>query len=71
MIASVVVGGTPLTGGLGSITSTFLGVLLIALLSNGMNMAGVDPYLQNIIKGVVLVAAVFINIDRKKIGIIK
>ena len=71
VIASVVVGGTPLTGGLGSITNTFLGVLIITLLSNGMNMAGVDPYLQNIIKGVVLITAVFINIDRKKIGIIK
>ena len=71
VIASVVVGGTPLTGGLGSITNTFLGVLIITLLSNGMNMAGVDPYLQNIIKGVVLVTAVFINIDREKIGIIK
>ncbi len=71
VIASVVVGGTPLTGGLGSITNTFLGVLIVTLLSNGMNMAGVDPYLQNIIKGAVLITAVFINIDRKKIGIIK
>jgi ribose transport system permease protein len=70
-IAAVVVGGTPLTGGLGSIVGTLLGVLIITLLSSGMNMAGVDPYLQNIIKGVVLIAAVFINIDRKKIGIIK
>ena len=71
VIASVVVGGTPLTGGLGSITNTCLGVLIVTLLSNGMNMAGVDPYLQNIIKGVVLITAVFINIDRKKIGVIK
>ena len=71
VIASVVVGGTPLTGGLGSITNTCLGVLIVTLLSNGMNMAGVDPYLQNIIKGVVLITAVYINIDRKKIGIIK
>jgi ribose transport system permease protein len=71
VIASVVVGGTPLTGGYGSIISTILGVLIITLLSNGMNMAGVDPYLQNIIKGVVLITAVFINIDRKKIGVIK
>ena len=71
VIASVVVGGTPLTGGLGSITNTCLGVLIVTLLSNGMNMAGVDPYFQNIIKGVVLITAVFINIDRKKIGIIK
>lgn len=71
VIASVVVGGTPLTGGLGSITNTLLGVLIVTLLSNGMNMSGVDPYLQNIIKGVVLIVAVYINIDRKKIGIIK
>jgi ribose transport system permease protein len=48
-----------------------LGVLIITLLSNGMNMAGVDPYLQNIVKGTVLVCAVFVTIDRKKIGIIK
>ena len=71
VIASVVVGGTPLTGGLGNITNTCLGVLIVTLLSNGMNMAGVDPYFQNIIKGVVLITAVYINIDRKKIGIIK
>ena len=71
VIAAVVVGGTPLTGGLGSIVGTLLGVLIITLLSSGMNMGGVDPYLQNIIKGVVLITAVFINIDRKKIGIIK
>ncbi len=71
VIAAVVVGGTPLTGGLGSVQGTILGVLIITILSNGMNMAGVDPYLQNIVKGVVLVAAVFVTIDRKKIGIIK
>jgi ribose transport system permease protein len=71
VIAAVVVGGTPLTGGIGSIVNTMLGVLIITLLSNGMNMTGVDPYLQNIIKGIVLICAVFITIDRKKIGIIK
>jgi ribose transport system permease protein len=43
----------------------------MVMLSNGMNMIGVDPYLQNIVKGVVLVAAVFVTIDRRKIGIIK
>ena len=71
VIAAVVVGGTPLTGGIGSIFGTILGVLIITLLSNGMNMIGVDPYLQNIVKGVVLIGAVFLTIDRKKIGIIK
>jgi len=71
VIAAVVVGGTPLTGGVGSVVGTMLGVLIITLLSNGMNMTGVDPYLQNIVKGTVLVCAVFVTIDRKKIGIIK
>lgn len=71
VIAAVVVGGTPMTGGIGSIVNTMLGALIISLLSNGMNMTGVDPYLQNIVKGIVLICAVFITIDRKKIGIIK
>jgi ribose/xylose/arabinose/galactoside ABC-type transport system permease subunit len=71
VIAAVVVGGTPLTGGIGRIRGTILGVLIIAILSNGMNMTGVDPYLQNIIKGLVLIGAVFLTIDRSKILIIK
>jgi ribose transport system permease protein len=71
VIAAVVVGGTPLTGGVGGITGTVLGAFIITILSNGMNMLGVDPFIQNIIKGVVLIAAVFVTIDRSKIGIIK
>jgi ribose transport system permease protein len=71
VIAAVVVGGTPLTGGVGSIQGTILGALIMTILSNGMNMMGVDPFIQNIVQGVVLVAAVFITIDRSKIGIIK
>ena len=45
--------------------------MIIAILSNGMNMIGMAPYLQNIIKGAVLIAAVFLTIDRSKILIIK
>ncbi|MGE0005349.1 MAG: ABC transporter permease [Parvibaculaceae bacterium] len=71
VIAAVVVGGTPLTGGVGRIRGTVLGVLIIAILSNGMNMIGMDPYMQNIIKGAVLIAAVFLTIDRAKISVIK
>jgi ribose transport system permease protein len=70
-IAAVVVGGTPLTGGVGSIQGTILGALIITILSNGMNIIGLDPYFQNIIKGLVLILSVFFTIDRKKIGIIK
>ena len=70
-IAAVVVGGTPLTGGVGSIQGTILGALIITILSNGMNIVGLDPYFQNIVKGLVLVLSVFVTIDRRKIGIIK
>jgi ribose/xylose/arabinose/galactoside ABC-type transport system permease subunit len=63
--------GAPLTGGIGRIRGTILGVLIIAILSNGMNLTGVDPYLQNIIKGLVLIVAVFPTIDRSKISIIE
>jgi ribose transport system permease protein len=70
-IGAVVVGGTPLTGGQGSVLRTVLGCLIMVILSNGMDMIGLDPYIQNIAKGLVLVAAVFVTIDRSKIGVIK
>jgi ribose transport system permease protein len=71
VIAAVVVGGTPLTGGIGSIQGTILGAFITTVLSNGMNMLGVDAYLQSLARGVVLIVAVFVTIDRSKIGIIK
>ena len=71
VIAAVVIGGTPLTGGVGRIWGTVIGALTIGVLSNGLNILGVEPYWQEIITGIVLVAAVFLTIDRKKIGIIK
>jgi ribose transport system permease protein len=70
-IGAVVVGGTPLTGGQGSVLRTVLGCLIMVILSNGMDMVGLDPYIQNIAKGVVLVAAVFVTIDRSKISVMK
>lgn len=71
VIAAVVIGGTPLTGGMGGVVGTIIGALIIAILSNGLNLAGVSSYTQLIIKGAVLVIAVVISMDRKKIGIMK
>lgn len=71
VIAAVVVGGTPMSGGIGSILGTLLGTFIISVLSNGMNIMGLSPEIQQIAKGIVLILAVFATIDRKKIGVIK
>jgi len=57
-ITAVVVGGTAITGGVGGVARTLLGVLVVAMLSNGMNIIALHPYLQTIIKGCVILAAV-------------
>jgi len=59
VIAAVVVGGTSLTGGQGSVVGTFWGAVFIGILNNGLNLFGVDPYMQKIALGVVLLLAVF------------
>lgn len=71
VIAAVVIGGTPLTGGIGRVWGTAIGAITIGVLSNGLNILGVEAYWQEIVTGLVLVVAVFLTIDRNKIGIIK
>lgn len=58
VIAAVVVGGTSIAGGSGAIWRTVVGVFFIALLGNGFNLNGVDPIVQRIIQGLVILAAV-------------
>ena len=64
-ILSVVVGGTTLKGGKGSVLRTVLGVLLITLMSNCMNLLGVSSYLQVVLKGAILVVAIWLD-NRKE-----
>lgn len=71
VIAAVVIGGTPLTGGLGRISGTLVGAVIIAMLSNGLVLMGVPDAVQLIVKGVVLALAVFVSLERGKIGVIK
>jgi ribose/xylose/arabinose/galactoside ABC-type transport system permease subunit len=71
VIAAVVIGGTPLTGGLGTISGTVVGALIMSMLANGLVLLGVDSASQTIVKGIVLTLAVFVSLDRSKIGIIK
>lgn len=62
IIAAVVVGGTSLFGGRGSMLGTLLGIIFIAALVNGLVLMGVDPFAQGIVRGVVILAAVMVNI---------
>jgi ribose transport system permease protein/putative xylitol transport system permease protein len=70
-ITAVVMGGIPLTGGFGSIGRTLLGVLVIGVLSNGLNLAGIGPYVQTVIQGIVVIVAVAFSLDRSKLSILK
>ncbi|PBC57076.1 ABC transporter permease [Rhodococcus sp. ACPA1] len=70
-IAAVVMGGTALSGGLGGAHRTVLGVVVIALLSNGMDLTGVNNFTQEIVKGLVVVASVALTIDRSRYSFIK
>jgi len=60
-IAAVVIGGTSLSGGVGSVLGTVLGVLLIGVINNGLDLLSVSSYYQAVIKGVIIVGAVWLD----------
>ena len=64
-ILCVVVGGTSLKGGKGSVLRTMLGVVLITLLGNCMNMLGLSTYMQSVMRGAVLVVAIWLDNRRE------
>jgi ribose/xylose/arabinose/galactoside ABC-type transport system permease subunit len=66
-IAAVVVGGTSLMGGRGSVIATFFGALLIGVLNNVMNLIGIDSYTQDIVLGGVILLAVMAEAIRKRV----
>ena len=65
-IAACVIGGTSLMGGRGSVFGAVLGALIMASLDNGMSLKNVEPYMQNIIKGAILVAAVGLDMAGRR-----
>jgi ribose transport system permease protein len=67
-ITAVAIGGTQLSGGVGSLHGTVLGALIMALLANGMNLANISPFVQTAIKGGLLLAIVGLQ-SRKKMGL--
>lgn len=60
-IAAVVIGGTSLSGGIGSVAGTVLGVVLIGVINNGLDLMSVSSYYQQVVKGVIIVGAVWLD----------
>lgn len=65
-IAAVVVGGTSMAGGSGKIGGTIIGALIIGVLNNGLNLMNVNSFWQDVVKGVVILLAVFIDYIRNR-----
>ena len=65
-IAAVVIGGTSLAGGLGRVSGTIIGALLIGVLNNGMSLLGVVTFYQLIIKGLIIILAVWFDVMQKR-----
>ena len=70
-VTAVAVGGVALTGGIGGARNAALGALIVTALNDGLILMHVNPYAQDAVNGVVLVVAVALTIDRKKLGFIK
>src|SRR5580700_2012720 len=70
-ITAIAVGGVALTGGIGGAKNAALGALIVTALNDGLILMDINPYAQEAVSGVVLVIAVALTIDRKKLGFIK
>lgn len=67
-IASCVVGGVSMSGGSGTLIGTFIGCLIMGCISNILNLLGVNSYVQLIVKGVIIVASVYIDVVRYRLA---
>ncbi|NLJ97657.1 MAG: ABC transporter permease [Tissierellia bacterium] len=65
-IASAVLGGTSLSGGYGTVLGTFIGASIIGVINNGMNLIGMPYFYQQIIKGLIIIVAVYVDVRNKE-----
>jgi ribose transport system permease protein len=70
-IAAVIIGGSAITGGLGNMARTFVGVICITIFRFGMTILGVNPGFEPVAYGVVLIIAMAITIEREKLVVVK
>ncbi|WP_342433420.1 ABC transporter permease [Neobacillus sp. FSL H8-0543] len=64
-IAAAVLGGTSLSGGYGTVFGTFIGALIMGVINNGMNLIGLPYFYQQIVKGLIIIIAVYIDVRNK------
>ncbi len=64
-IAAVIIGGTAMTGGRGSVWGTVVGAVTLGVINNMLNMVGISTYLQGTVKGLVIIGAVFVQRQRQ------
>lgn len=65
-IAAVVLGGAAIAGGRGAIIGTLVGAMMLGVLNNGLNLMGVSPYVQNVIKGAIILAAIWVSSMKRR-----
>ncbi|MCD8097520.1 MAG: ABC transporter permease [Lachnospiraceae bacterium] len=65
-IAAVVIGGTSMSGGEGHLVGTLIGVLIIGVIANGMNLLNISQGMQKVVKGAIIVLAVIVDVMRRK-----
>lgn len=65
-IAAVVIGGTSMSGGVGTVGGTFIGILIIGVITNGLNLMGINAFWQDVFKGLIIMAAVVFDVMRKR-----
>ena len=61
VIAAAVIGGVSMSGGIGTMTGTTIGVLIIGVISNGMDILGVNSYFQKVLQAIIIFAAVYVD----------
>jgi ribose/xylose/arabinose/galactoside ABC-type transport system permease subunit len=71
VISAVVIGGTALTGGVGSIQGAFVGALVITIIGNLLTIIGVTATAQNVVAGAIFIVAVVATTDRSRIHVLK
>lgn len=65
-IAAAVLGGTSFSGGAGKVTGTILGILIIGVMNNGLNILNVPSYYQEVLKGLIILLAIYVDMIKKK-----